>query len=181
MDKSDSATDTVISSELAALDLVIGHGAAQQIVVCGHSDCRAMSLLYKIQEEPFDPSPLEACIHHYGSPTLRKWHEYNKDKKRPIKFLENLPEQSFEAIIDPNGDWSEKNKLSQINVLQQLDNIGSHPNLRPVLVPADPERRVHLHGMWYEIESAEIWYFDKKSRMFRLLDDDLAEFILSRV
>ncbi len=42
------------SNEPAALELGCVINSVKHIIVCGHSDCKAINLLYKLQDEKFD-------------------------------------------------------------------------------------------------------------------------------
>lgn len=63
----------------------------------------------------------------------------------------------------------------QINCLQQLENIASHPFLRQPLT----EGSLHLHAMWFCVRTAEMFYFSKQHKDFVPLDQELVEKILA--
>lgn len=99
----------------------------RHIIVCGHSDCKAMNLLYTLRDkaESTDDqrriSPLKAwlCAHAKDSSLERflKWQEAGM--KDPLIFSSETPLRKFIAYIDPENKFNVEDKLSQINTLEQ--------------------------------------------------------------
>lgn len=99
----------------------------RHIIVCGHSDCKAMNLLYTLRDkaESTDDqrriSPLKAwlCAHAKNSSLERflKWQEAGM--KDPLVFSSETPLRKFIAYIDPENKFNVEDKLSQINTLEQ--------------------------------------------------------------
>lgn len=119
-----------ITTEPAALELAVKRGHINHVIVCGHSDCKAINALYSIHKSPksFDPhSPMDHWLRRHGFTSIKKLEEHLADKSaKPLKFVSNNQVFSFEALIDCDDKWGVEDKLSQINTLQQLENIASH-------------------------------------------------------
>jgi carbonic anhydrase len=47
-----------VTTEPAALELAVKRGGIQHVIVCGHSDCKAINTLFNLHKYPdvFDPS-----------------------------------------------------------------------------------------------------------------------------
>ncbi|KAK6033838.1 carbonate dehydratase, partial [Cooperia oncophora] len=138
-----------VTTEPAALELAVKRGHINHVIVCGHSDCKAINALYNLHKCPksFDPqSPMDHWLRRHGYASLQKLEERLSDTESPLEFVADVPGfglvfdsngvrfmisnlliyYSFEAIIDPENKWGVEDKLSQINTLQQLENIASH-------------------------------------------------------
>lgn len=89
-------------SEASAIEYGLGPLKIDDIVVCGHSGCGAMHALLKGRDT-------------IAAPNLRSWLRH---ADRAFSFKEKL---KF------SGDLSDADKLSQANVLLQLENIKTYP------------------------------------------------------
>lgn len=121
--------DEYYSCEPAALELGCVVNNIRHIIVCGHSDCKAMNLLYTLrnkEESTVDKrriSPLRAwlCAHatHSSLDRFLKWQEAGM--KEPLIFSSETPLRKFVAYIDPENKFNVEDKLSQINTLEQCN------------------------------------------------------------
>lgn len=119
--------DEYYSCEPAALELGCVVNNIRHIIVCGHSDCKAMNLLYTLrnkEEATADQrriSPLKAWLCAHATKTsldrFLKWHEGGM--KDPLIFSSETPMRKFIAYIDPENKFNLEDKLSQINTLEQ--------------------------------------------------------------
>lgn len=119
--------DEYYSCEPAALELGCVVNNIRHIIVCGHSDCKAMNLLYTLRnkdEATVDKrrlSPLKAwlCAHaqHSSLDRFLKWQDTGM--KEPLVFSSETPMRKFVAYIDPEDKFGVEDKLSQINTLEQ--------------------------------------------------------------
>lgn len=125
-------------SEAAAVEFALEVLNVRDIVVCGHSECGAMrALVYGEAPE--------------GAPSLHGWLEVAQSS------LARLDGASFG---DPG--LSQHNLLSQVNVLQQLDNLRTFPVVRDRL----EKGTVTLHAWWFDLAHAEVSAFDEATRRF---------------
>lgn len=119
--------DEYYSCEPAALELGCVVNNIRHIIVCGHSDCKAMNLLYTLRDKDQATvdqrriSPLKAwlCAHakHSSLDRFLKWQETGM--KEPLIFSSETPMRKFVAYIDPEDKFGVEDKLSQINTLEQ--------------------------------------------------------------
>jgi carbonic anhydrase len=141
---------TADESEAAAIEFAILNLNVKDIIVCGHSDCGAMHALLAGRDK------VEA-------PHLRAWLRHGEEA------LVDLPKAS--------GSLSRVNKLSQINVLQQLAHLRSYPVVKERL----SEGRLKLHGWWFELSTANVYNYEEDLAEFVLIDEKEAARILARL
>ncbi|XP_014240139.1 beta carbonic anhydrase 1 isoform X2 [Cimex lectularius] len=170
--------DEITTNEPAALELGCIVNDIRHIIVCGHSDCKAMNLLYKLRDEEFSSkdnrriSPLRSwlCNHAYSS--LEKFQELEiSGYKDPLIFQSETPLRKFVAYIDHENRFSTEDKLSQINCLQQLANIASYGFLKRRL----EKYELHIHALWFDIYTGDIFYFSRQNKRFVEINEDTVD------
>ena len=75
------------------------------------------------------------------------------------------------------GGFEDQDALSKRNVSLQLENLRSHP----VVSKAEAEGLLALHGIWFDIRHAEVYYLEKSPADFVLIDDAEGRRILGRL
>nr|VXZ93240.1 Carbonic anhydrase 1 [Klebsiella pneumoniae] len=101
--------------------------SVNDIVICGHSDCGAMTAVATCK-----------CLDHM--PAVSSWLRY-ADSARVVNEARQHSDQSAKVAA-----------MVRENVIAQLANIQTHPSVRLAL----EEGRVTLHGWIYDIESGRI-------------------------
>jgi len=157
------------TTEPAALELGCVVNNIRHVIVCGHSDCKAMNLLYQLKDEEFASqqnqilSPLRGWLCSHGTESLKKFNILEETSfDAPLVFEGETPMRKFVAYIDPDHRFSIEDKLSQVNCLQQLQNIASYGFLREILKNGE----AHLHALWFDIYSGDIYYFSRRKKRF---------------
>lgn len=115
-------------SEGAAVEFALGVLGVRDVVVCGHSECGAMRALAEASAVPVNLSEWL----HVGTASLHR----------------------ADPGLDPG--LSPHNRLSQLNVLQQLEHLRSYPAVQERLA----EGRLALHGWWFDLAAAEVLAWD---------------------
>ncbi|MGE3319723.1 MAG: carbonic anhydrase [Candidatus Berkiella sp.] len=139
-------------SEAAAIEFAVHELKISNIIVCGHSECGAMrALLDKPNEQ---------------MPNLTEW---LTDGKIIMDLLNHDDNQTPEL--------AKHNRLSQLNVLQQLENLKTYPIVQQKL----QEGKLKLHGWWFELRHAEVYAYEEEIKQFVLIDEVEAEKILERI
>ncbi|XP_061721724.1 beta carbonic anhydrase 1 isoform X1 [Cydia pomonella] len=175
--------DEMTSCEPAALELGCIINDIRHIIVCGHSDCKAMNLLYKLKSkdesntEQRRMSPLRSWLCNHGQTSLDKFVAMDGDFSKPMLFTAETPQTKFVAYIDPENKFSTEDKLSQVNTLQQLQNIASYGMLKSRLQKHD----LHIHALWFDIFTGDIYYFSRRAKTFVVIDESTYETILAEV
>jgi carbonic anhydrase len=140
-------------SEGAAIEFALLTMPVNDVIVCGHSSCGAMSaLLTGVLPE--------------GAPNLASWLRHGR------RALDALVTQS---PMDPS--LAKVDQLSQQNVLEQLSNLHSYPLVRRRLA----DGRLRVHGWWFDIATAGVHAYEPALRRFVPLDEAEAETILARL
>ena len=106
--------------------------------MCGHSHCGAV-------QAALDPSKIE------GMPSLQSWVKENIIPAR--------------ALVEKHYGELDASILTQENVLQQVENLKSHPSVMQKLA----EGTLDIHAWVYKIETGDILSFNPESEQFELV------------
>lgn len=161
----DLSASSQVSGELAALELTVNMLNLKNIIVCGHSDCKAVQGLRNLKQcclpAEAHKGPLANWLKTGGRQT---WYKYLTEQEKDgfhIRF-ENIKGGGLTTRLDPDNQLCTGDRLSQINVLQQLENICSHNFLQDAL----QQHSVQLHGMWVDVNHQTIHIFDRQQMRF---------------
>lgn len=128
----------------AAIEYAIAVLKVKHIIVCGHSHCGACKSLYE------DIPDNSSFVH--------------------IKTWLTLGAKAKEVTLK-NGNFTteeEKYRATERNsIIHQLDNLLTYPEVAKL----HDEGKLKVHGWYYDIETAQIDYFDKKNDKFKPLDE----------
>ncbi|XP_066259671.1 beta carbonic anhydrase 1 [Euwallacea similis] len=167
-------SDEQNTNEPAALELGCVVNDIRHIIVCGHSDCKAINLLYKLRDPQFASqenrrlSPLRSWLCSHCTASIEKFNDLaNHDFDKPLLFQAETPLRKFVAYIDSEKKFSIEDRLSQINTLQQLQNIASYGFLKKRL----EQNQLHIHALWFDIYTGEIYYFSRGAKKFVKIDE----------
>jgi carbonic anhydrase len=141
-------------SAAAVLEFSVLALNVSDIIVCGHSECGAMQLLAEGAENMPGCPHLQSWLH-VGLPSLHKV-------------------QSGDVL---NPTLSKCNQVSQVNVLQQMEHIGSYPFVHERL----EKKLLRIHGWWFDIAHADVYCYEKALHQFVLIDEEEAKQLLERM
>lgn len=159
------ANPIVIYSSGAALEYGILELKVADIIVCGHSACGAMKATLA-NNLPGDKVPL---LKHWLSLAEESRRRFlNKDFK--FKMYVNGELQTITAEIDTT--LPDYDQLSQINALQQIENVGSYA------VVKNNAQILNIQAWWFDIRTGDIFFFSTSARRFLLIDADTAADLL---
>lgn len=139
-------------SEASAIEFGVHVLGVKHIVVCGHSRCGAMKATLAGRDKLM------------SAPNLASW------LANAEPSLKRLERSSF---IDPN--LPPEDRLSQANVLEQLDHVATFARVREF---AD-SGKLTLHAWWFDIATGDVHVFDEERGGYILLDEVEAERVLS--
>lgn len=97
--------------------------------------------------------------------------------QQPLIFQAETPMRKFVAYIDPDDKFAIEDKLSQINTLQQLQNVASYGFLKSRL----EKHELHIHALWFDIYTGEIYYFSRQAKMFIQISENNIDSLLEEV
>jgi carbonic anhydrase len=140
-------------SEAAAIEFAVHELKVSNLIVCGHSECGAMRAL------------LEKSMA-VEMPNLAEW---LLDGKKIIDRLHH--DDDFAKGL------AKHNRLSQLNVLQQLENLKTYPIVQQKI----QEGALKLHGWWFELGQAEVYAYEEIDGKFIVIDEVEADKILERI
>lgn len=140
-------------SEAAAIEYSIETLAVSHIIVCGHSECAAMRALVANRDK-------------IQSPNLRNWLRHGDTALDRLKSGNLL-----------DATLTEHNRLSQLNVLLQIENIASYPAVKKRM----DEGSLTLHGWWFDIGKADVYAYLEQNKKFVLIDENSAKTLLLKL
>lgn len=141
-------------SYAAALEFAIEELKVPDVVVCGHSECGAMKAL--------------ASEKATGHRNLDGWLDYARPSLK--RLTDGDP-----GFLNPQ--LSRHDRLSQLNVLQQLEHLGTYPMVRDRVASGE----LRLHGWWFEIPQAVVHAWSPERERFVVLDEAEGRRLLSRI
>ncbi|GFR80859.1 carbonic anhydrase [Elysia marginata] len=172
------------SAEGGGLELGCIMNGIGDVVVCGHSNCKAVNSLYsqrhvcheaQDQEHTVD-SPLKTWLSAHGLRTVQKFTKLFSEEEQLLSvegkkilggFKLNFGKEEFLCAVDPQNDFSIEDKLSQFHCLQQTSNVASYPILQPYIASGD----VRVHAMWFDIFRAQMFMFSRTRGHFVAIEE----------
>ncbi|MBS1984469.1 MAG: carbonic anhydrase [Bdellovibrionales bacterium] len=140
-------------SEGAAIEFALGNLNVSDIIICGHSECGAMRAVMEGRAN-------------VTAPHLKRWLRHGEAALEDFRKNKVLP-----------GDWAPHNQLSQLNVLKQIENLRTYPDVQERLAAG----KLRLHGWWFDIANAEVYAYEPEFHRFTALDEKEAQRILDRM
>jgi carbonic anhydrase len=128
----------VRGGEAATVEYAVSILNVQDIIVCGHSHCGAMSALV-------EPKGLDEV------PAVKEWLGYAESTRRVV--------QTNYASLDVKA---RANVAIPENVLTQIENLRTHPSVAARLARGD----LGLHGWVYKIETGEVFAYETETGQF---------------
>lgn len=149
----DSGRSTSDHSDAAAIEFALSQLPVEDIVVCGHSSCGAMKAILAGQPMP-------------DAPNLEAW------LRNGVASLE-----AFKAGRNVGVGLPEHDRLSQLNVLTQLEHIKTYPLVQKRLAAGT----LRLHGWWFDIGHAQVHAFRPSLQKFVPIDEAQGEAMLAEL
>ncbi|GAA2802290.1 bifunctional SulP family inorganic anion transporter/carbonic anhydrase [Saccharopolyspora taberi] len=134
-------------SVTAAIDYATEVLGVRSITVCGHSGCGAMKAVLDGRGANADSGPDSRL----GRGGLDSWLGHG---------AHSLARFGVDSTVDNGG--SDHETLCRTNVVQQLDNLLTHPGVRERVARGDLE----LVGMYFDIATARVHLLDRESGEF---------------
>jgi carbonic anhydrase len=133
------------SGEAATIEYAIQVLKVQDIVVCGHSHCGAITGVLR-------PEMLE------GLPAVEKW----------LAHAQRVRHEILEHGSGADSDDDQLTAAIKANVLVQIDHLRTYP----AIAAAEPSGSLTLHGCFYRFETGEVAVFDAASGKFTAIESD---------
>ncbi|EDO40556.1 predicted protein [Nematostella vectensis] len=164
-------------SELAALQMAIQEGKVENVVVCGHSNCKGMTFL--LSHDSRTDNHYIPWLKKTGASSLTRFEKVDMSQEGGVKLLfeDATGGEPMEVTIDEGNKLDSVDKLSQVNVLQQLHNLKSFPFISNPL----SKGALNLYGLWFDIKEGEMYMFSRKQKKFVLINKDTVNNLCSEV
>lgn len=166
-----------ISSVGGGLELGCIMNGIRDVVVCGHSDCKAVNSMYgqrhvcnSLSEHLID-SPLKAWLSVHGQGSLQKFMQLfsEEDQQLSVKgekvlggFKLNFGKEEFLCAVDPLNNFCIEDKVSQFHCLQQASHVASYPIVQPYIARGE----IKVHAMWFDTPNGEMFMFSRARGYF---------------
>ncbi len=134
------------NSTAAAIEFAVGEIGVADIVVCGHSQCGAMSALVGPHALEMAKDTSEEKRH------LRAWLQIAAPVQEVIR-------RSYSHLDDTDALL---NAAAEENVLFALENLKTYPGVRAGL----ENRTLRLHAWFFKIATAELFAYDPEQTQF---------------
>jgi len=140
------------SGELATIEYAVSVLKVKNIVVCGHSDCGAVSAM-------LHPEKLKEL------PSVSAWLAHMERTRRVIheNYASLDPEQLLEIAI-------------QENILVQLEHVMMHPAVASRMLRGD----LKMYGWYFEIHTAKVYGYDVTEGQFQEIEITNGELPMTR-
>lgn len=148
-----SREQTGDASTAASVEFSINVLKVKHVIVCGHSECGAMQFFTEKHKG-------------LSLPHVSKWLDYARPSYE--RYLQNEQHAGFSHLSDHN-------KLSQLNVLQQLDHLMTYPDVQKRV----QDGTLALHAWWFDIETADVFQYEPTADAFLIIDEDHANNMLA--
>ena len=143
-------------SSASVVEFSLTNLEVSDIIVCGHSECGAM---YKLLEQG------ETKYNHALQPMLNEW------LKNAFPSYQRFVDDGF---IGAEVGLAPHNRLSRINVLQQMDNLKTYPLVQERL----KNNTLGIHGWWFDLATADVYYYNHTRSKFIVINEDEAKNML---
>ena len=129
-------------SEASAIEYAVLVLGVKNIVICGHSECGAMKAVLAGKPRP-------------DAPNLNRWLCHAKDAAARL-----AGEGDAAPTLKPHD------RLSQLNVLAQLEHVSSYECVRDRIATGE----LALSGWWFDIAAGSVLRFDDRLQTFEPVD-----------
>jgi carbonic anhydrase len=134
------------NSTAAAIEFAVENLRVSDIVICGHSQCGAISAL--LGNTPVGKN----------TPHLRDW----------LHLAEPVMDTLKKEYAHLKTGGERETAAAEENVLFGLDNLHSYPCVQERLM----DGTLRLHGWFFQIATAELFAYDPETRQFSPLVSD---------
>jgi len=125
----------------ASIEYAVSVLRVEHVIICGHSDCGVVKGI-------LHPEKVAQL------PAVARWMEFGLPARTALlEEYPHLPEAEQLPI------------LTEFNVLNQIDNLYSHPSVQLAL----RDNRLTIHGWVYHIESGEVREYNAESARFETI------------
>ncbi len=140
-------------SEAAAIEFALNTLKVSSVILCGHSECGAMQALLSGRSS-------------VDSPNLKAWLRHGE-----ASIPELISKPNFASHIAPH------NRLSQLNVLKQIENLKTYPIVQERLKAGN----LNIFAWWFEVSRAEVMNYNEIDGCFVPLDEAEAKRISDKL
>jgi len=157
----------LVDSSASAIEYSTQQLGVRNVIVCGHSNCGAMSALLNPDQKNFEKSmPYVSGWLRNGKPALEKLNflQQMRDKGTLVTAQQQLlrfPLVGSDILAKIDKNLPIHDQLSQINVLQQVEHLVSYQAIKERVA----KKELLLHGWWYDIANGDVYSFNDRKKI----------------
>ena len=130
------------SATTACIEYAVNVLKVKQIIICGHSNCGGCASIY-LPDEVLDKIP-----------SVKKW----------LELTQNVKARALQELRDSDDTMKREWLTEQINIVEQIKHLLSYP----FIIEKYNQREIDIIGMYYTIETGEVFIYDAVKGAFEL-------------
>jgi len=134
--------DLTISATTAAIEYAVKVLNVKSIIICGHSNCGGCASIY-LPDAVLD-----------NIPNVKKW----------LELAENVKTRVMEELKDNDELMKREWLTEQMNIVEQIKHLLTYP----FIVEKYNNKELEIVGMYYTIETGEVFIYNSKKGFFEL-------------
>jgi carbonic anhydrase len=131
-----------MSATTACIEYAVNVLEVEQIIICGHSNCGGCASIY-LPEEVLDKIP-----------STKKW----------LELAHNVKTRVLEEVGALDDEMKKEWLTEQVNIVEQIKHLLSYP----FIVEKYNKREIDIIGMYYTIETGEVFIYNAAKGVFEL-------------
>ncbi|KLU66875.1 carbonic anhydrase 1 [Desulfosporosinus acididurans] len=131
-----------MSATTACIEYAVNVLKVEQIIICGHSNCGGCGSIYLSDEELTE------------LPVTKKW----------LELAQTVKTRVLKELDDPDDIMKREWLTEQINIVEQIKHLLTYP----FIVEKYNKREIDIIGMYYTIESGEVFIYNALKGVFEL-------------
>ncbi|WP_407310696.1 carbonic anhydrase [Desulfosporosinus sp. SB140] len=130
------------SATTACIEYAVNVLKVKSIIICGHSNCGGCESIY-LSDEVLDEIP-----------ATKKW----------LELAHNVKKRVMEELGDSDEPMKKEWLTEQINIVEQIKHLLTYP----FIVEKFNKREIDIIGMYYTIETGEVFIYNAIKGVFEL-------------
>lgn len=130
------------SATTACIEYAVNVLKVKQIIICGHSNCGGCASIY-LPDKVLDEIP-----------ATKKW----------LELAQNVKNRVLEELGDTDEDMKKEWLTEQINIVEQIKHLLTYP----FIIEKYNKREIDIIGMYYTIETGEVFIYNAVKGIFEL-------------
>lgn len=141
-EKLEDFTTSATSATTAAIEYAVKILKVKSIIICGHSNCGGCAAIY-LEDDVLNKIP-----------NVKKW----------LELAENVKSRVLDELNENDELMKREWLTEQMNIVEQIKHLLTYP----FIVEAYNNKELDIIGMYYTIETGEVFIYNAKKGLFEL-------------